>query len=212
MPLAPPRLQQWARPARSARRGQTTPLLQLYDPGRERRAEQRARPSSCAAARNAEERGLYRDPRLTRWPAGHVCAGDIAPRCVARAHADLVHPYKPIVAHVRRAASRSLRAPASQLPDLTERWAPSPARLGRRPRQVDGADPRRGPGTRRANMHRSAASSTGARARGPLAPGRVGASARRRATGTAEPAVNRDLRSPSRVILDGRIAHRRART
>ena len=92
MPLAVRRVAQWRaeRPQRP-RRGAAHSLDELYDPGRERRAEQRAREllRSCV---NEEEWAMYRDLGFIRvWGRGN---GGRAP------YAYLVYPHKPVVAYL----------------------------------------------------------------------------------------------------------------
>jgi hypothetical protein len=87
----------WRR-QRAARRTAGGPLdLDLYDPGRERRAEQRAREllRSCV---NAEEWGMYRDLGFIRVAGRH--ARRESDRAGGPAYAYLVYPHKPIVAYV----------------------------------------------------------------------------------------------------------------
>jgi hypothetical protein len=71
--------------------------LPLYDPGRERRAEQRAREllRSCV---NAEEWAMYRDLGFIRVAGRH--ARRDADRGAGPAYAYLVYAHKPIVAYV----------------------------------------------------------------------------------------------------------------
>jgi hypothetical protein len=85
-----------------------------YDPGRERRAEQRAREllHSCV---NDEEWGMYRDlgfirlhGRLTRTPAEEA----------APSYAYLIYPHKPIVAYVP-GSGRLLSEYCVEFPDMT---------------------------------------------------------------------------------------------
>jgi hypothetical protein len=87
----------WRR-GRAARRAAASPFDQpLYDPGRERRAEQRAREllRSCV---NDEEWAMYRDLGFIRIEGRHARrrqdGGAQAP------YAYLVYPHKPIVAYV----------------------------------------------------------------------------------------------------------------
>jgi hypothetical protein len=81
-----------------------------YDPGRERRAEQRARQllKSCV---NEEEWAMYRDLGFVRvW--GGQADGPRAARPARAPYAYLVYPHKPIVAYLpadRPAAERVLR-------------------------------------------------------------------------------------------------------
>ena len=106
-----------ARAARSA--AEERPLD--YDPGRERRAEQRARQllRSCV---NDEEWGMYRDlgfirvegshPRGRGRRKGDASQGDTPP------YAYLLYPHKPIVAYVP-ADGRLLSEYCVEFPDLT---------------------------------------------------------------------------------------------
>jgi hypothetical protein len=106
------------RDSRAARRPPTDPLeIPLYDPGRERRAEQRAREllRSCV---NDEEWAMYRDlgfirvgGRQARREADRVVPG-------APAYAYLVYPHKPIVAYVPE-SRRLLSEYCVEFPDLT---------------------------------------------------------------------------------------------
>ena len=89
------------RARRHARRGAADPIdeLGLYDPGRERRAEGRAREllRSCV---NDEEWAMYRDLGFIRVAGKHARRaadrGEIGPP----PYAYLVYPHKPIVAYV----------------------------------------------------------------------------------------------------------------
>jgi hypothetical protein len=86
------------RERRAARTSSSSPLdLDLYDPGRERRAEQRAREllRSCV---NAEEWAMYRDLGFIRVAGRH--ARRESDRAGEPAYAYLVYPHKPIVAYV----------------------------------------------------------------------------------------------------------------
>jgi hypothetical protein len=84
-----------------------------YDPGRERRAEQRARAllRSCV---NEEDWEMYRDLGFLRvWGNGSAGAGDgrrVAP------YAYLIYPHKPIVAYVPQ-SSRLLSEYCVEFPD-----------------------------------------------------------------------------------------------
>ena len=92
-----------------------------YDPGRERRAEQRARQllRSCV---NDEEWGMYRDLGFIRVEGSHpqgrgrrkgaASQGDTPP------YAYLLYPHKPIVAYVP-ADGRLLSEYCVEFPDLT---------------------------------------------------------------------------------------------
>jgi hypothetical protein len=111
-----------------------------YDPGRERRAEQRAR----QLLRSLRQRGGVGDvprPRFVRvWGRGD-------------GYAYLIYPHKPIVAFVPQTRELlneyCVEFPGHE-PPVRERAV---AGLRRRPRQVDGADRRRARAVRRANLH-----------------------------------------------------------
>ena len=106
---------------RPARRRDGGELHDLGDPGRERRAEQRAREllRSCV---NDEEWEMYRDlgfirvfgrmARRARPGAGREGSGDAAP------YAYLIYPHKPIVAFVPK-TGRLLSEYCVEFPDLT---------------------------------------------------------------------------------------------
>ena len=116
MPLAVRRLEQWRaeRPPRH-QRGAAHSLDDLYDPGRERRAEQRAREllRSCV---NAEEWGMYRDLGFIRVAGRH--ARREIDRGARAAYAYLVYPHKPIVAYVPE-SGQLLSEYCVEFPDLT---------------------------------------------------------------------------------------------
>jgi hypothetical protein len=113
LPLALRRLEQWraARPGREP----AGPFEELYDPGRERRAEQRAREllRSCV---NEEEWGMYRDLGFIRVAGRHARRG--VDRGVRAAYAYLVYPHKPIVAYVPD-SGQLLSEYCVEFPDLT---------------------------------------------------------------------------------------------
>src|ERR671917_643278 len=96
-PMALRRLEEWRaeRPRRGT--GDAGLDLDLYDPGRERRAEHRAREllRSCV---NEEEWGMYRDLGFIRVGGRH--ARREVDRSGRPAYAYLVYPHKPIVAYV----------------------------------------------------------------------------------------------------------------
>jgi hypothetical protein len=101
--LAAPMLAREARrwqTRRSERREAAENVLDipLYDPGRERRAEQRAREllRSCV---NDEEWGIYRDLGFIRVDGRHARRAADGRRSRAP-YAYLVYPHKPIVAYV----------------------------------------------------------------------------------------------------------------
>jgi hypothetical protein len=116
MPLALRRLEQWRaqRPPRD-RLGAAHSLDELYDPGRERRAEHRAREllRSCV---NAEEWGMYRDLGFIRVAGRH--ARREVDRGARAAYAYLVYPHKPIVAYVPE-SGQLLSEYCVEFPDLT---------------------------------------------------------------------------------------------
>jgi hypothetical protein len=90
--------------------------LSLYDPGRERRAEQRAREllRSCV---NDEEWDMYRDLGFIRVAGRHARReGDNSKRRVPYAY--LVYPHKPIVAYVP-STGQLLSEYCVEFPDLT---------------------------------------------------------------------------------------------
>ena len=111
---------------RAARATQRAPTPVAYDPGRERRAEQRAREllRSCV---NDEEWAMYRDLGFIRVAGRRLPVGRIASDAEP-AYAYLIYPHKPIVAYVpadRPPAERVLRRvprpdaarPRTRLPD-----------------------------------------------------------------------------------------------
>jgi hypothetical protein len=106
------------RRAFSARAG----ALDVPDPGRERRAEQRAREllRSCV---NAEEWAMYRDLGFIRvWGAQAGSPGSGEERQAAYAY--LIYPQKPIVAYVPETRHRRLRAGDSPAPERVLRRVP----------------------------------------------------------------------------------------
>jgi hypothetical protein len=90
--------------------------LGLYDPGRERRAEQRAREllRSCV---NDEEWDMYRDLGFIRVDGRHARREADSPKRRAP-YAYLVYPHKPIVAYVP-ATGQLLSEYCVEFPDLT---------------------------------------------------------------------------------------------
>ena len=113
-----------------------------YDPGRERRAEQRAREllRSCV---NDEEWEMYRDLGFIRVWGGSPAArrGGTATRRRAVRLPDL--PARPIVAYLPQ-TGELLNEYCVEFPDETRPYgSAAAARLRRRARQVDGADRRR---------------------------------------------------------------------
>ena len=103
------------RKRRSRARRALQPGLPLYDPGRERRAEQRAREllRSCV---NEEEWAMYRDLGFIRVFGRHARrkadAGADAP------YAYLVYPHKPLVAYLPE-SGKLLSEYCVEFPDLT---------------------------------------------------------------------------------------------
>jgi hypothetical protein len=91
--------------------------LELYDPGRERRAEQRAREllRSCV---NAEEWAMYRDLGFIRVAGRHARREIDRDRGARPAYAYLVYPHKPIVAFVPE-SGQLLSEYCVEFPDLT---------------------------------------------------------------------------------------------
>jgi hypothetical protein len=91
--------------------------LDLYDPGRERRAEQRAREllRSCV---NEEEWGMYRDLGFIRVAGRHARRELDRDRGPRPAYAYLVYPHKPIVAYVPE-SGQLLSEYCVEFPDLT---------------------------------------------------------------------------------------------
>jgi hypothetical protein len=114
LPLATRLLTGW-RKRREARRPPASAFDQhLYDPGRERRAEQRAREllRSCV---NDEEWGMYRDLGFIRVEGRHARRRDDAPGPPPYAY--LVYPHKPIVSYVP-ASGQLLSEYCVEFPDL----------------------------------------------------------------------------------------------
>ena len=108
-----------SRARRRARRGVGGPLeeLHLYDPGRERRAEGRAREllRSCV---NDEEWAMYRDLGFIRVAGKHARRGSDRGAGGPSAYAYLVYPHKPIVAYVP-GSGQLLSEYCVEFPDLT---------------------------------------------------------------------------------------------
>ncbi len=175
-----------------------------YDPGRERRAEQRARAllRSCV-----DERGLG-DVSRPRLPARAGQAG-VGPPAAAGPYAYLIYPHRPIVAYVPRRA-----APAERVLRAPSRTASGPSAahrlpgLRRRAREVDGAHRRRAPPDRR-GQHAPARAPDRSR-KGPPRPGApraLGARAGRPWSSVAcaprEHAGIFDLKHRSRALTEG---------
>src|SRR5919108_418793 len=92
-----------ARAARRAAAGDALPLS-LYDPGRERRAEQRARAllRSCV---NDEEWGMYRDRGFIRVWGGGADGPEPGVDTRGAPYAYLIYPHKPIVCYLPQTAT-----------------------------------------------------------------------------------------------------------
>ena len=92
------------------------PQAEPYDPGRERRAEQRAREllRSCV---NEEDWEMYRDLGFIRVAGRHAGTRRSAEEREAR-YAYLVYPHKPIVAYVPQ-TGQLLSEYCVEFPDLT---------------------------------------------------------------------------------------------
>ena len=107
------------RERRRARRAARDPLdeLRLYDPGRERRAEGRAREllRSCV---NDEEWAMYRDLGFIRVIGKHSRREATRGGAEVPGYAYLVYPHKPIVAYVP-GSGQLLSEYCVEFPDLT---------------------------------------------------------------------------------------------
>jgi len=104
--------------ARMARQSAGDPFeLPLYDPGRERRAEQRAREllRSCV---NDEEWAMYRDLGFIRVGGRHARREADRGAPGGAAYAYLVYPHKPIIAYVP-GSGQLLSEYCVEFPDLT---------------------------------------------------------------------------------------------
>jgi hypothetical protein len=116
-PILARRLGDW-RAARPRPRSVDRSLdLELYDPGRERRAEQRAREllRSCV---NEEEWAMYRDLGFIRVAGRHARREVDRDRAGRPPYAYLVYPHKPIVAFVPE-SGQLLSEYCVEFPDLT---------------------------------------------------------------------------------------------
>jgi hypothetical protein len=103
------------RQAAKAARGEID--LPMYDPGRERRAEQRAREllRSCV---NAEEWAMYRDLGFIRVAGKHARRDADRSAAGGPAYAYLIYAHKPIVAYVPE-SGQLLSEYCVEFPDLT---------------------------------------------------------------------------------------------
>jgi len=110
-------LKRWLARRSAARKGRPLAEDHLYDPGRERRAEHRAREllRSCV---NDEEWAMYRDLGFIRVPGRHL--GDTRRGSDVRRppYAYLVYPHKPILAYVPDTA-QLLSEYCVQFPDVS---------------------------------------------------------------------------------------------
>jgi hypothetical protein len=115
MPLVLRRVGEWRAGRTQRARQPDGPFEELYDPGRERRAEHRAREllRSCV---NEEEWGMYRDLGFIRVAGRH--ARREFDRRARSAYAYLVYPHKPIVAYVPE-SGQLLSEYCVEFPDLT---------------------------------------------------------------------------------------------
>jgi len=102
-----------------ARRARVDDLAQGYDPGRERRAEQRAR-SLLRSCVNDEEWAMYRDLGFIRvWGTQADGPGRGSGRAAGGApYAYLIYPHKPIVAYLPQ-TGRLLNEYCVEFPDET---------------------------------------------------------------------------------------------
>ena len=155
--------------ARAAHRSAMTP-------GRERRAEQRAREllRSCV---NEHDWAMYRDLGFLRVWGG---LGERAQRAGTPPYAYLIYPHKPIVAYVPRRPASCSTSTASRSPTTSQALRQrAAARLRRRAGQVDGADAPTSAGwSARPTCTCPGARSTPTGCARPRAPGALGARAR----------------------------------
>src|SRR5215213_105121 len=121
-PVVAPALARW-RERRSLEHGDAGEHidLTLYDPGRERRAELRAREllRSCV---NDAEWGMYRDLGFIRVVGRHTRRG--GDREGRAAYAYLIYPHKPIVAYLP-STGRLLSEYCVEFPDLSDDGGPT---------------------------------------------------------------------------------------
>jgi hypothetical protein len=187
-PLVVRGIGQWRRDRRARRAPEDLLESTFYDPGRERRAEQRAREllRSCV---NDEEWAMYRDLGFVRVE-GRYARRLGESRLRRAAYAYLVYPHKPIVAYVPETGQLlseycvefpDLGGGRSRLPasdDVLAKWmalTSDEAHVIRRAnmhlvgRQLDPARVRRDL-WRLAEWERRRKSRAGARRRGPLTP------------------------------------------
>ncbi len=128
--------------ASAPRRAARAEGIPVYDPGRERRAEQRAREllRSCV---NEEEWEMYRDLGFLRVWGGQAGGPEEGWDLGGAPYAYLVYPHKPIVAYLPQ-TGQLLNEYCVEFPDDTKPFgSPRLPGLRRRPGQVDGAQGRR---------------------------------------------------------------------
>ena len=116
-PLVLRAAESWTTRRRRGRRQRRIERREMRDPGRERRAEQRAREllRSCV---NEEEWSMYRDLGFIRVAGRH--ARRDSDKQEGSGYAYLVYPHKPIVAYVPT-SGRLLSEYCVEFPDLTGR-------------------------------------------------------------------------------------------
>jgi hypothetical protein len=114
--IAIPRIEEW-REQRKARRAHEPDLTLGYDPGRERRAEARAREllKSCV---NREEWAMYHDLGFIRVWGTQAEGPDHDTRTSGAPYAYLIYPHKPLVAFLPQ-TSRLLSEYCVEFPDET---------------------------------------------------------------------------------------------
>ncbi len=115
-----PKLEEaWSR--HRARRKRAPTLL--FDPGRERRAEQRAREllQSCV---NHEEWGMYRDLGFIRVWGSQACGPGEGEHTAGTPYAYLIYPHRPIVAYLAQ-THRLLSEYCVNFPDNTRPYGSS---------------------------------------------------------------------------------------
>ena len=107
----------WTLRRTAARHGSPLPPDLTYDPGRERRAEHRARQllRSCV---NDEEWAMYRDLGFVRVAGRHLGDGHRPSEARLPPYAYLVYPHKPIVAYVPQ-TGQLLSEYCVEFPDLS---------------------------------------------------------------------------------------------
>jgi hypothetical protein len=116
-PLVGRAVTRWRARRAAARRGGPIAAELAYDPGRERRAEQRAREllRSCV---NDEEWAMYRDLGFIRVAGRHLGDRRRASDVRRPPYAYLVYPHKPVVAYVPE-TGQLLSEYCVEFPDLS---------------------------------------------------------------------------------------------